>query len=281
MRRRLELEDRFVDADKVSPPLHLVEKPKVRDDSSVVRPLTVAQQQHRQHESPATGGTAQHAGSFHSFLEHSMLWVFPFIFAAVLYFSVGHLYEQEMLWLVLLGLPLGLVLGDLVTGMVHWAADTYCSEQTPIIGKSLIGPFRMHHIRPKEICIHGLAETLGNTCILAVPLLSLCLLLVWEESASLLTAFVVFTTVVVVGITVATNQFHKWAHQDSPHRLVAILQRARIILEPNHHEAHHTGSFDANYSITNGWLNPLLNRIDFFRRLERALCKIGIKPSRQ
>jgi ubiquitin-conjugating enzyme E2 variant len=262
MRRRLELEDRFVDAGRAAgAPLHLVEQSKVRERVP-----------------PAT---SVHGGRFHSFLEHAMLWVFPFICLAVLYFSFVHLYRQEMTWLVLVGLPLGFVLGDLVTGMVHWAADTYCSEQTPVIGKSLIGPFRMHHIYPKDICNHGLAETVGNTCILAVPLLSFCLWLVWGEAASLLTAFVVFTTVVMVAVTVATNQFHKWAHEDVPHKLVALLQRARIILEPKHHDGHHTGSFNSNYSITNGWLNPLLNRLDFFRRLERALSKIGIKPTRQ
>lgn len=281
MRRRLELEDRFVEAERSGPPLRLVEELKAPDDASRLRPSSDAAQQQQPHQSPTSPPAGAHATPFHSFLEHAMLWVFPVICAAVLYFSLGHLYGQGTLWLVLVGLPLGFVLGDLVTGMVHWAADTYCSEQTPVIGKSLIGPFRMHHIYPKDICNHGLAETLGNTCILAVPLLSFCLWLVWRESVSSLTAFAVFTTVVMVAVTVATNQFHKWAHQDNPRPLVALLQRARIILEPKHHDGHHTGSFNSNYSITNGWLNPLLNRLDFFRRLERALSRIGINPTRQ
>jgi hypothetical protein len=80
--------------------------------------------------------------------------------------------------------------------------------------------------------------------------------------------------------TVATNQFHKWAHQDSPSAFARWLQRKRLVLEPQHHKRHHTQPFDMNYCITNGWLNPLLNRLKFFRRLEAALKFVGIETAR-
>jgi len=67
---------------------------------------------------------------------------------------------------------------------------------------------------------------------------------------------------------VATNQFHKWAHQENPSAFARWLQRKRLVLEPAHHQRHHTRPFDVNYCITNGWLNPVLNRLKFFRRLE-------------
>jgi sterol desaturase/sphingolipid hydroxylase (fatty acid hydroxylase superfamily) len=86
---------------------------------------------------------------------------------------------------------------------------------------------------------------------------------------------------VTVGLTVATNQFHKWAHQDAPPRIVRVLQRARIILSPEHHRVHHTAPFESSYAITNGWLNPLLNRTRFFRLLEGALRILGITASRE
>jgi plasmanylethanolamine desaturase len=230
------------------------------------------------------GTSATHATStpLHSFLEHSMLILFPFAFFPALYLSTNLLYEQQLIWLVVPALLLGIVIGDFVTGVVHWAADTYCSEDTPIIGQSLIKPFRMHHVDPKEICSHGIVNTLGNTCILGVPLLIVCLiiLLSWPTSISASAAFALLTTVIVVGVTVVTNQLHKWAHQDDPPKAVRLLQRTRIILDPKHHEAHHSAPFNSHYSITNGWMNPLLNKVKFFRRLERALRFLKIEPSK-
>jgi ubiquitin-conjugating enzyme E2 variant len=164
---------------------------------------------------------------------------------------------------------------------VHWAADTYGEESTPVIGRSLVKPFRVHHVRPLEICEHGVVETVGNTCILAAPLLTLFVVVMSYVETSAAAAFAVFTAVVTVGVTVATNQFHKWAHQEMPPRVVRALQRSRIILSPGHHRAHHAEPFASSYAITNGWLNPLLNRTRFFRRLERALCAFGVRPARK
>jgi ATP:corrinoid adenosyltransferase len=114
---------------------------------------------------------------------------------------------------------------------------------------------------------------------LAAPLLTLIIAFTAYGETSATSAFAAFTAAVTVGVTVATNQFHKWAHQVAPTRFVRILQRARIILDPEHHGAHHTAPFKSSYAITNGWLNPLLNRTRFFQRLEGALCACGIKPS--
>ncbi|MBV9928616.1 MAG: kua-ubiquitin conjugating enzyme hybrid localization domain protein [Acidobacteria bacterium] len=188
--------------------------------------------------------------------------------------------DNGAVWLVVPGAVLGLLFGDFITGLVHWAADTYGEESTPVIGRSLVRPFRVHHVRPLEICEHGVVETIGNTCILATPLFALFVAVMAYGETSAAAAFAVFTAAVTVGVTVATNQFHKWAHQESPPRLARALQRARIILSPEHHRAHHTAPFESSYAITNGWLNPLLNRTRFFRQLEGALRMLGIKPSK-
>lgn len=219
-------------------------------------------------------------GPLHRFLEYVATLLFPFLFVSPLLLSGQRLSEIGAGWLVVPGALLGMVCGDFITGLVHWAADTYGGERTPFIGRSLVRPFRVHHARPREICEHGIVETVGNSCILATPMLALLLNLTAYIESFVLSAFALFTAVVTVGVTVATNQFHKWSHQDVPPRLVRLLQRARIILSPEHHRAHHTAPFEMSYAITNGWLNPLLNRTRFFRRLEGALRLLGIKPSR-
>ena len=229
---------------------------------------------------PRTGAGAASPG-LHGFLEHGATILAPLLFASALLLSYQRLSQAEAGWLAVPGVLLGLAFGDFVTGLVHWAADTYCGENTPVIGRSLVKPFRVHHVRPQEICEHGLVETVGNTCILAAPLLALFLTLTAVGETSAASAFAVFTAVMTVGVTVATNQFHKWAHQENPRRVVRALQRARVILSPEHHREHHAAPFESSYAITNGWLNPLLNRTRFFRRLEDALRAVGVKPHRE
>ncbi len=228
---------------------------------------------------PGYSGIEEHSKPFHSFIEHSMFFAFPPLFAAVIYFSTARLYELELLWLIAIAVPLSFVLGDLVTGVVHWAADTYGTDETPIIGHSLVRPFRLHHIYPKDICTHNVVTTLGNSCILGVPLLSFCLYFLWDDDVPARTAFATFTTAVVSLVTVATNQFHKWAHQDAPPLLARLLQRAHLVLTPSNHQTHHTDPFDNYYCITNGWMNALLHRLKFFRGLEAMLRWVGIRPT--
>lgn len=225
-------------------------------------------------------GVHEPSSPLHSFLEHSMLFIFPFLVTVTIYLSLARLYHLEVFWLVLLAVPLGIVAGDFVSGIVHWFADTYFTENTPIIGRSLVKPFRLHHTYPRDICTHDLVEIAGNSCILAVPVLSICLYLLWVLPESGWLAFKVVWLSIVAITTVATNQFHKWAHKEDPSPMTRWLQRTRLVLNPSHHQQHHTPPFNLHYCITNGWLNPLLNRIQFFRRMEKFLKLFGMKPAR-
>ena len=154
------------------------------------------------------------------------------LLVASLYFSLSQLHELELLWLALLALPLSLVLGDLVSGLVHWTADTYFSEETPIIGPSLVKPFRLHHLYPRDICTHDLVTTVGNVCIIAVPVLAVCISLLWFYEDSSWLAFIILCIALMSLATVLTNQFHKWAHLETPSRFVRLLQRTRLVLAP-------------------------------------------------
>lgn len=223
-------------------------------------------------------GIVEHSTPTHAFLEHSTSILFPILFFPNVYFSFDRLYQLELLWLAALAIPLALVLGDLIGGLVHWAADTYFSEDTLVVGPALIKPFREHHLYPRDICTHTFVSIVGNVCILAVPVLSLCLYLLWITQHGLL-AFAILCASLMTAATVATNVFHKWAHQEKPSAGVRCLQRMRLVLEPRHHQVHHTEPFQTHYCITNGWLNPLLNKIRFFRKLEASLRFLGIEPT--
>ena len=62
---------------------------------------------------------------------------------------------------------------DLASGMAHFLADNFGSEETPIIGPIFIGPFRDHHVDPKGIVRNDFVDTNGNNCLAIVPFMLL------------------------------------------------------------------------------------------------------------
>ena len=77
-----------------------------------------------------------------------------------------------------------------------------------------------------------------------------------------------------------TNEIHCWTHR-SPRengKIITFLQRAKILQSPRGHAVHHTDPKDRSYCTVTDWLNPLLDRFDFFARLERfVLQTTGLK----
>jgi sterol desaturase/sphingolipid hydroxylase (fatty acid hydroxylase superfamily) len=227
-------------------------------------------------------GIEEKSGPIHSFVEHVMTYAFPGFCVANLYLALGQFDWVTLILAIAIGLPLAWVLADFVSGLVHWFADSYGADDTPLFGPWLIRPFRQHHVYPRDICTHGLVLAIGNSCTLAVPLQAGVLyLLLTEDEVSITRAFLAFVTNLFTIAMVATNVLHKWAHAEKTNWLISRLQRLRVFLSPAHHHLHHTKPFDSNYCITNGWLNPLLERIRFFRSLEATLSAIGIKPNEE
>jgi len=171
----------------------------------------------------------------------------------------------------LVGLAIaGYLVADLVSGIVHFLADNFGSEDTPFFGPGFIRPFRDHHVNPRGIVSHGFVAANGNNALVSIPILApAALLLPVSESATahLLGSFILFMMLAVF----VTNQFHKWAHMEVPPRFVRTLQSAGLILSREHHDVHHTTPHNAHYCITLGIWDPLLERTRFFHRLERGL----------
>jgi len=192
-----------------------------------------------------------------------------FRFASLLSWGVGTL-----------GLILGVIFADFMSGVVHWAADTWGSLEVPLVGNTFIRSFREHHLAPTAMCDHDVIETNGDTVMLTIPVLLLVSLkdmiahspdgIVAAHSDVFRSAFWLTTC---IGVTF-TNQFHKWAHMNKLPPMVEFLQSYWIILPKRIHNIHHRPPFDSNYCITNGWLNPLLNAFGFWRHAERVITFI-------
>jgi plasmanylethanolamine desaturase len=219
-------------------------------------------------------GIEEKSGTLHSILEHVMTYTFPLLCAANLYLAARELGGLSLAVVIILGAPVAWILADFVSGLVHWFADTYGADDTPLFGPWLIKPFRQHHQYARDICTHNLVLTIGNSCTVAAPFQAGVLyLLLSDEEVSITKAALAFVFNLFAMAMVATNILHKWAHAEKTNWLISRFQSSRVFLSPAHHNLHHTNPFDSNYCITNGWLNPLLERIKFFRRLDSVVCK--------
>ena len=170
------------------------------------------------------------------------------------------------------GMLLGYLLADLAAGVMHWLCDTFFREETPVIGRAFIHPFREHHRDPLAMTRHGFLEVNGSNCLALVPLL--LALWMFADVRSDGSIFLHVTTFAFALATFATNQFHKWAHVAAPPPAVRWLQEHRLILSPVHHLQHHTPPYRQAFCVTAGLLDPMLDRLRVFARVEAAVRRL-------
>jgi ubiquitin-conjugating enzyme E2 variant len=221
--------------------------------------------------------------AFHTIVEYVSIVTFPVLLAVFFYLSITLLAQAGLMWLLLPLILIGWLAGDWVSGLVHWFCDTYGSEETPFFGQAIILPFREHHVLPGKICEHNFVETNGNSFLLGVVVVIPFLFAMLASEPGDTFVPVAGTLMVFTGIfSCLANQVHKWSHADaaSVPAVVRLLQRHHLILNPDHHQLHHTSPFDTNYCISCGWMNPVLEMTRFFRRAERLLGLFGLQPAR-
>jgi ubiquitin-conjugating enzyme E2 variant len=175
--------------------------------------------------------------------------------AAFLVLAAAQLARLEPGWYLPAAALAAWLAADLMSGLVHWALDSFGSARTPLVGAAFIRPFREHHADARAITRHDFVETNGASCLGALPLL----LGAGAAPAGPMHAFLVFTALGAL----AANQCHKWAHADAEQLPAVIrgMQRLCLILPPAQHSRHHAPPFDRDYCTASGWLNGLLNAV--------------------
>eukprot|EP01111_Echinosteliopsis_oligospora_P005810 TRINITY_DN1949_c1_g1_i1.p1 TRINITY_DN1949_c1_g1~~TRINITY_DN1949_c1_g1_i1.p1 ORF type:complete len:303 (+),score=62.87 TRINITY_DN1949_c1_g1_i1:326-1234(+) len=183
-------------------------------------------------------------------------------------------FRLETLWVTLTATVLGMAMADFFSGIVHWAADTWGSLETPIFGQSMIRSFREHHLAPVAMTHHDFIEANGDNCMIVVPLLAISVC----SPISSADTFHLFLHqfIVIMSLWIAlTNQIHKWSHTYKLAWYVKMMQKYRIVITKQDHAVHHRNPFDKYYCITNGWLNPIFASIDFWKKMEAAVTYVS------
>lgn len=163
------------------------------------------------------------------------------------------------------------VLGDFLIGVFHWFKDTYFNPNTPIIGRRIIWPSRLHHIKPRFVTEFSNWDLFKSSALWSM---------IWIGPLILFNGLnlFIFTLFMTIGLN---DIIHKYAHMLDSERpqIVTILQKWNIIQGFDEHHQHHISPHEVNYFPITPFLNKIFEHIGFWRKLENIIQMIsGVKP---
>jgi hypothetical protein len=191
-------------------------------------------------------------------------------------FLVRHVEVLGRGWpLILLAIIVATFLADFLSGLLHWAFDTWFNA-SPTALRRMVFVVREHHLRPARIFRYRLRDEVGMLSwfglLLASPFLAFALLPAGEPGPVRFAA-------AVAGVTASLEivlmlEFHKCGHRMRRGRLIRGLQRIHLLLSPEQHLRHHSGEHDVNYCLITGVADRTVGRLGAFRLLERCICAV-------
>lgn len=163
---------------------------------------------------------------------------------------------------IILTFFLAFTTADFITGIIHFIEDTYFTENTLLIG-NIIKRNREHHLKPRLMLNHTTFKTIETSLYLGLFLMFVLYIYKLLNLFSFL--------LILSGIF--GNLIHKWAHQMENEKilLTKILQNLYIIQSSYQHSVHHKEPYTKYYCVMGALLNPLLEKINFWRKMENVI----------
>lgn len=171
---------------------------------------------------------------------------------------------------IVLQIVLIAAVADFIAGVIHWLEDAYFTEDTPIIGPLFIQPNIVHHHHPRFFTRLSWWESSAALVALGAAIL----LVAWPLG------LLSWQLWLFVAIGINGNQVHKWAHRTRAEngKFISTLQDWRILQTPRHHGLHHSDPKNTFYCPITNLVNPVLERIEFWTRLEAVIERLtGVK----
>lgn len=179
-----------------------------------------------------------------------------------------------MIFSIIGQLLVGWLAADLLGGVFHWWEDRVGRADMPLIGPWVIAPNRLHHRDAMAFMRKSLLKR-NWTALPAVAAIFLTWIALFGFSVVWLSAMLGCALAVEVHyqahLPATTSARLRW--------LLRPLWDAGIVQSPAHHNHHHSAE-DRAYCPLTGWLNPFLDGLDVWARLEDALTLVGLEPNR-
>ena len=166
----------------------------------------------------------------------------------------------DAILLIVAQLLAGWLIADFLSGVAHWLEDRVLTETTPFLGRLVVIANRRHHLDPVAFLAgsvwvrHGTTwATAGTVSVIWLALLGPSWIWASATAGGMLTAAVHYRTH-------AAPPAGSWCR---------ALQDIGIIQSVRQHAQHHRPPSDGRYCALTDWLNPLLDRVHLWARLER------------
>lgn len=161
------------------------------------------------------------------------------------------------------------LIADFITGLFHWAEDTYGTIDDTWFSKYIWEPNIMHHKHPSDIAKNSFLDR--N-------------IIQWVIAALFIGLYAIFFPItwqlILIGILASFgNEIHVWSHRKTNPWWIELLQDMCIIQTKLHHAKHHLKPYSTRYCVITNIVNPILETIRFWESLEWVLSPI-ITPKR-
>lgn len=169
--------------------------------------------------------------------------------------------------MLLLGnIVLVILLADFVSGLLHWVEDIYVKPGMRFLHQIAVDN-ALHHTQPRAFLKKNWWQSSWD-----IALLSLIILFVAWCLDSLSWQIVLFAI-----LSTNANQIHKWSHQNNQEKpaWVKWCQDTQILQGPRQHGKHHTGEKNTHYCVITNLVNPVLEAVQFWRRLEGFIRRLN------
>lgn len=170
------------------------------------------------------------------------------------------------------------LLADFITGVFHWFEDRYLDESASLeFFQNVALDNKRHHTYPTALCMVSYWDNMRSAALFAWPTAATALILsapMWLWLGLAFTAF--------------GNLVHRFSHEAARKtpRWIAVMQKTGLFISHEHHAQHHyfdgvrvDPKWHANraYCPMTNWLNPTLDYIGFWAKLERILAMFGVR----